>query len=430
MSPDPLRVLFVPFGSEGDVNPLIWLAEGMAARGHYVHFLITPHYRHLIEKREFAWTPIGTEEDFARFARDPRLWAPRVGPYRVIQGMKDTLADFPGPFAAAGDDFDLVVISTLGLAASSLAEARGIPRLTLHMQPACVRSAYDCPLFIEEMAWLMAAPVWVKRAFFWTVDRVLWNLARTPLNEFRKTLGLPPIRSFYDDALQGSEGVGALFPDWFAAPQPDWPKGIRQFGFPVKSTRHPLPTDLAEFLESGEPPVVWTHGSANFDIEHFQAAALRISAELGVRCLLISLDAPKAKELPATAFHASHVRFEDLFPHCRAAVHHGGIGTTAKAIAAGIPQLIIPRSHDQPDNANRVARLAIGMRIPYRGLDSGEAALALDKLLADQELPERCRFYQKKLLSSRGLDELCSWSEQLAQTGQAARSTSHPVSPS
>jgi len=405
-----MRALFVPFGSEGDVNPLIWLAEGLAARGHDVHFLITPHYGRLIEKRGFAWTPVGTEEDFERFARDPRLWAPRFGPYAVIKGMKDTLEAYPEPFAAAGD-FDLVVTSTIGLAASSLAEARGIPRLTLHMQPACVRSAYDCPLFVEEMAWLMKSPVWVKRAFFWMVDQVLWNLARPSLNAFRHKLGLPPIQNFYDDALQGSEGVGALFPDWFAAPQPDWPKHIRQFGFPINPTRAPLPPEVEEFLAAGPPPVVWTHGSANFDIQHFQQAALRVSAELGVRCLLVSLDPPKFP-LPATAFHASHVRFEDLFPKCRAAVHHGGIGTTAKAIAAGIPQLIIPRSHDQPDNAHRVARLGLGLRVRYQDLDRPALANALRQLLNDQQITQRCQTFQNQ--TPPNLPDLCDWCEKLS----------------
>jgi rhamnosyltransferase subunit B len=408
-----MRVLFVPFGSEGDVNPLIWLAEGLVERGHAVHFLITPHYRHLVERRGFAWTPIGTEEEFARFARDPRLWAPRVGPYTVIEGMKNTLSGYPEPFAATGGDFDLMVVSTLGLAASSLAEARGIPRLTLHMQPACVRSAYDCPLFIEEMAWLLKAPAWVKRAFFWMVDRVLWNLARKPLNDFRHKLGLAPIRRFYDDALQGTEGVAALFPEWFAAPQPDWPPRLRQFGFPINPASHPLPVDVEKFLAAGEPPIVWTHGSANFDIEHFQAAALRISAELGARCLLVSLDPPK-QPLPPGAYHAAHVRFEDLFPRCRTIVHHGGIGTTAKAIAAGVPQLIVPRSHDQPDNAYRVSRLGLGITLPYSALDGDRINSALAALWADGTVIPRCRDFSEKIRKAKDLQALCTWCEELA----------------
>ncbi len=103
--------------------------------------------------------------------------------------------------------------------------------------------------------------------------------------------------------------------------------------------------------------MIWTHGSANFDIDHFQRCALRASEALGLRCLLVSLDPPKVT-LPKSAFHFRHVRFEDVFPRCLAAVHHGGIGTTSKAIAAALPQLIIPKSHDQPDNAQRITASA------------------------------------------------------------------------
>ena len=78
----PLRVLFVPFGSEGDVNPLLWLAEGMAARGHLPTFMITPHYGHLVERRGLPWLPIGTEREFVRFFRDPHLWHETRGPRR------------------------------------------------------------------------------------------------------------------------------------------------------------------------------------------------------------------------------------------------------------------------------------------------------------------------------------------------------------
>jgi rhamnosyltransferase subunit B len=275
----PLRILFVPSGSEGDVNPLLWLAEGMAARGHEPAFLVTPHYGRLIQQHGFPWTPIGTEEEFVRFARDPRLW-------HAYQGMK---------------------------------------------------------MFVKT--------------------------ARKPLNAFRREMDLPPLKNFYREAFHGAEGVAALFPEWFAPPQPDWPPEVRQFGFPVVIC---LPRPLPESLKA--LPVAWTNGSANFDIQHFQSRALAVSRELNVRCLLISLDPPEGP-LPTGSFHIAHARFEDLFPRCSAVVHHGGIGTTAKCIVVGAPQLIIPRSHDQPDNASRVVKLGLGEALSYRRIDSADLSL-------------------------------------------------------
>ncbi len=228
-----LRVLFSPFGSEGDVNPLIWIAEGMAARGHDVVFIITPHYQRLIDGRGFTAVPIGTEEQFLAFARNPKAWDPRNGPRTVIRGMVDTIPEAVAAFERAGDKFDLAILSTLGVAIGSLAEARGIPRIMVHMQPICVRSVYDFPLVMSEMGFLQHTPLWFKRAFFWLVDRLVWAVAERPLNRLRTHLGLPAWRNFYQEGLHGGIGGIAMFPDWFASPQPDWPPEVRTFNFPV-----------------------------------------------------------------------------------------------------------------------------------------------------------------------------------------------------
>ncbi len=407
-----LRILFVPFGSEGDVNPLFWVAEAMAARGHRPEFLLTPHYGHLADRRGFPWTPLGTEEDFLEFARNPLLWHPRRGPEFVVKGMLKTLPGYREALEKLPGTFDLMVTSTFALGAACFAEQRGIPRLTVHMQPVCLRSLYDFPLFLPELAWACGMPLWCKRLFYKMVDLILWSTLRGPFNAFRREMGLPPQKDFYEEAVNGAKGIAALFPDWFAPPQIDWPRNLRQFGFPVAFNPQPLPEDLQEFLTAGPPPILWTHGSANFDIGHFQSRALQACEELGQRCLLISLNPPKVN-LPARAFHVSHVRFEDLFPHCAAIVHHGGIGTTAKAIASGIPQLIVPRSHDQPDNANRIVRLGLGKTLGYRDLDRPILLSTLRTLLDSPEIKSRCFEYQARMMAEDRRGELCDWAESL-----------------
>ena len=411
------RILLVPFGSEGDVNPLFRFADGLVARGHEVVFLLSPHYGPLAERRGFPWHPVGTEENFRRFIQNPDLWDAQRGPRTVMQGMLASLPSYREAFKQIGTRFDLVVTSSFALAAASLAEAARIPRLTLHLQPICLRSTFDCPVFVPELAWLSRAPRWLKKAFFALVDWMFWNKIGRPLNAFRKELGLPPFGRFYGDAINGAHGVAALFPDWFAAPQPEWPANLRQFGFPVDPPSDSLPADLEHFLASGEPPVVWTHGSANLFVEDFQACALRVSWELGLRAVLVSLKPPTVP-LPGQVFHCPHVRFEDLFPRCRAVVHHGGIGTTAKCIAAGLPQLIIPRAHDQPDNANRIVRLGLGDTLRYRQIASPEVSRRLQKLLESPSVAERCREFQKRMTSSDPIPSLCDWAEEIARSAR------------
>ncbi len=408
-----MRVLFIPFGSEGDVNPLLWLADGLAARGDDARVLLSPHYGRLAEARGLPWIPLGTEEDFLEMAADPNLWHRTRGPATVIRGLVRSLPEYRRAFETAGKDFDLVVTSSFALAGSALAEALGIPRLTLHMQPICLRSEFELPLFLPELAALRPAPRWVKRLFFAGMDFFLWSAAGRPLNRFRRELGLPPLRHFYHDAVHGAEAVAALFPDWFAPPQPDWPPQLRQFSFPIHAESAPLPPELEGFLAAGDPPVIWTHGSANLHVARFQERALAVSRELGLRCLLVSLATPPSP-LPGFAFHAGHVRFEDLFPRCRAAVHHGGIGTTAKAFAAGLPQLIVPRSHDQPDNGDRVSRLGAGRCFPYHRMASASFVKTLREVAGSPAIRSRCAEFRNRLAAVDPLPSLCDWAAETA----------------
>jgi UDP:flavonoid glycosyltransferase YjiC (YdhE family) len=404
------RILFVPFGSEGDVNPLLWLAGHLAGRGHQPVFLLTPHYGHLAAKRGFEWHPIGTEEDFHRMAGDPGLWKPGLGTWRVAQAMHASLSTYQNAFDALEGNFDLVVTSTLGLAASALAESRGIPRLMLHLQPMVVRSHGDMPVLADGGGWFRHAPDILHDVAFFLVDGILNRTMLPPLNRFRGTLGLPLLKDFYRDALLRAEGIALLAPAWFAPPQPDWPAGLRQFDFPLSAAGpDPLPPSLSAWLDEGEPPVLWTHGSANVHLAKAWTLARDVTRRIGGRALLVGKVAPEF-DLPDGVFYFPHAAFEDLLPRCRAIVHHGGIGTTSKAFAAGIPQLVIPLAHDQHDNAARIGRLKAGL--PTK---PGEAAKKLLRITGSAEIQagvERCKILARQ--SPAKAAPLAAWAEKLA----------------
>lgn len=407
------RILFSPFGSEGDVNPLLWLAELLTARGHQTEFLLTPHYGPLAEKRGFRWHPMGTEEDFQRLANDPALWKSGIGTWRVAQAMHESLPAYTQSFETSGGNFDLVVTSSFGLAAAALAEARGIPRLMLHLQPMCLRSRKDMPVPGVGGAWLCHAPGIVQDAAFFCVDAILNKTMLPPLNRFRTNLGLPRLRDFYRDALMRTEGLALLSPEWFAPPQPEWPKNLRQFDFPLSNTPpRLLPEQLSVWLDSGEPPVLWTHGSANVHLKAAQELARNVTGKIGGRALLVGKIAPDFN-LPETLFHMPHVSFEDVFPRCRAIVHHGGIGTTSKAFAAGKPQLVIPFAHDQHDNAARIERLCAGLECRPNARD---AIRKLKTLLSSDQIKmgvERCRNLAAQ--SPSRATALADWAEELSR---------------
>jgi rhamnosyltransferase subunit B len=415
----PLSIVLATFGSEGDVRPLLWLGDGLAARGHRITVILTPFYRKFVDARpHWNWLPLGTAEDFQAAMRDPRLWQPRAGSEFVLQTMLDALPTYRALLDRVGERIDLVIGTTIATGAFTWAEAHGVPRLLVHLQPVCLRSTRDCPLYMEGLEWLCRAPSFIKRLMYALIDRILGKFLLPPLNAFRAESGLPPLHNVYHDIWQRATRIAALFPAWYCNPQPDWPAHLRQFNFPLSplvGSPPPLAGELEQFLAAGAPPILWTHGSSNLDTAGFARVAVAASRTLGARCLLVALSRPVDLPPPSDDFlYLPHAPFVQLIHRCRAVVHHGGIGTLSQALAAGVPQLVVPRAHDQPDNARRLARLGVGATITYAKFTAGSAAAALRTLLNSPSVREACLRLQAEMRAADPLAALCDWVQEIA----------------
>jgi len=412
--PRGLSILLAPFGTEGDVRPLVWLAEGLAARGHRIAFHVTPHYRHLVDARAWPVIEQGKANAFAQAMADPRMWKPMTGSLRLLRLMVDSLPASAAALDACGQAFDLVIGTTAAAGALTWAESRGVPRLMIHLQPMALRSATDPPVLFEGGEWLTRASPRVLRALFRLNDDILSRPFLRGLNAHRRKVGLRPLRSS-EELLRGADAIAALFPAWFAAPQSDWPAPLRQFAFPLDRDEFhgTLPPRLRAFLDAGESPIVWAHASMNDDIARFAKAARAATHRLRARMVLVG---PGAERLaPDHDFlPLRYAPYAPLFARCRAAVHHGGIGTAARALAAGIPQLVAPRSHDQPDNALRLTRLGVADAIRHRQLDGARAAARLRALLDSTVVHRSCARWKVRLTQEDPRPAVCEYAEAVA----------------
>jgi UDP:flavonoid glycosyltransferase YjiC (YdhE family) len=202
-----------------------------------------------------------------------------------------------------------------------------------------------------------------------------------------------------------------MFPEWFAAAQPDWPSGLQLTGFPLYDHGQgaPLPSDVETFLQAGDPPVAFTAGTANASSHAFFETSARACELAGRRGLLITQD---ARQLPATlpqgVAHFSYVPFKALLPRLAAFVHHGGIGTTSQALLAGVPQLVRPMGFDQFDNASRVVRLGVAKQLLPRRYRPDTVARMLDTLTRDAALQARCRVMAQRMAGeASGVSTAC-----------------------
>src|SRR5262249_26874058 len=177
---------------------------------------------------------------------------------------------------------------------------------------------------------------------------------------FGSPRGPPPLLEEY----LAADFVLALYSPRLGEPQPDWPPQTVLTGFAQYDDfdgEHRLPEDLEKFLGDGPPPIVFTLGSDVLTAppDTFYADSVVAAKLLGRRAVLLGFPLPPGRIGESEVYCQSHASFSAVFPRAAAVVHHGGIGTTAIALKAGKPMLIVPGSFAQPDTAARLVRLGV-----------------------------------------------------------------------
>ena len=412
-----LNILLVPVGSAGDVHPFIGLGHELRRRGHDVTVFTNGYFESLVSEAGFKFVEFGTEAEFREVIGNPNIWKASPKSAQLVFGMSAEKADV---------QFDLIMQHNLPgstvIAAGSLAfgarmanEKLDIPLGTVHLSPSLFTSVHDMPRLpvMNPPAW---APKFIKR-FFWKMgDRVIGKKVLPTLNTHRRRIGLPPTNNIILDWWHSPQLILAMFPDWFGEPQPDWPAQAKCVGFPLYDERREqtISDTLNQWLISGDAPIAFTPGSANVHARNFFRAAVGTCEKLKRRGVLLTRHEQQLPDkLPASIRHVQFAPFSELLPRCAALVSHGGIGTVSQAIAAGIPQIVMPLAHDQFDNARRLETLGIGTSIPPHEFKADRVARTLKNLLGHQQVRSNCSEYAGRLRQVDALAESASLLEGL-----------------
>ena len=416
-----LNVLLVPVGSHGDVHPFLGVGEALLRRGHRVTMFTNGLFEPLARRVGLEFVEIGTADEFRQIISDPDLWHPTRGWKKVFDNICGKLMplqyDALKSRLTPGDT--VIVGASLAFGARVLRDETGVPMATVHLQPSIIRSAYAPPKLpgTPPLGW---APPWLVRAFYSFADwAVLDPVIAKPLNAFRAGKGLPPVRNVVRDWWHSPDLTIGLFPEWFAKPQADWPPQMKLTGFPLFDEKglEPMSEELTRFLESGDKPIAFTPGSAMSHGREFFDAAAEACRILGRRCLLLTRHTEHLPaKLPPGVIHVPYAPFSELLPRCCALVHHGGIGTTAQGMASGVPQLVQPMSHDQPDNAERLKNLGVGDWLSVRKFRGPAVATKLRELLESSDVAARCREVAAQFANAKPLEQTCDMIECLLQS--------------
>lgn len=415
------KIVLATLGSLGDLHPYIAVGLELKERGHQVTIATTPFYREKIEATGLDFYPVrpdlpSPEENpelavrLIRKALDARKGGEFLFKELIAPHVRDGYQDL----REATRDADLLVTQMITYAGPILAQKTGIPWISTVLAPATLFSAYDpmVPPQLPGLAKLLRLSPIFSRAFLSLARRISDNWVK-PIYQLRSELGLPRgLHPIFEGQFSPSLNL-ALFSKYLGQPQPDWPSNTLVTGFPFydKQNDTNISQELEKFLADGPPPIVFTLGSsAVFVADDFYRESIKAARQLKRRAVLLIGDErnrPK-KPLPEGIAAFDYAPYGQILPRAAAIVHQGGVGTTGQSLRAGVPMLVVPFNHDQPDNAYRIARLGVGRTIQRTSYTAANAARELDRLLSDKTYAVKAAEIGRRVRDENGASNAAS----------------------
>lgn len=392
-----MRITLIAVGTRGDVQPIVALALGLQQAGHEVNFATHANFESFITGFGLPFNPLAGNpqelihtdvvQGWLEGGRNPIEFARhflKIAESLVHDVTRDTLAACEGTEA--------IIFTALGAAAFDVGEAMGVPVLGAGLQPITPTRAYPPMLTPVDINFGSIANLLGHHAML----NLFYRPVASHISAWRRELGLKPhglrgpFKRLYKERMPILYGYSPSVlpqpPDW-----PDWHR-VTGYWFLDEQQQWQPPADLLDFLAEGPPPVYVGFGSMS-PRDPAMAAEMVVEALQMVeqRGILLSGWAGLNKaDLPNTIFRLDSVPHDWLFPQMAAVVHHGGAGTTAAGLRAGIPTVTTPFFSDQPFWGMRVRELGVGPApVPQKSMTAKRLAAAIRRAVTDEGMHAR-----------------------------------------
>jgi rhamnosyltransferase subunit B len=411
-----VNVVISSAGSVGDVLPHIAVGWELKRRGHTVTLVANASFERWAKEAGIAFVAAGTVDDHQKFLGDADFWEPGrkdIEQARAEHYYPHVSQFYRGVIESAADKRTVVISGEAG--GMIAAEKLGVPLTNIACAPAIstfTQSQHD-PSHPERVLpswarWFAGQPR--RLAMLTRLNDLRRGRSRTnghpvhlppthPLAQLRAEAGLSPIDQF---APRPSLTL-CMWPEWFAAPQRDWPEGAMVTGFPFYPRPKTPPSQNGMAIDESAPIVVTTGSVAGSQFAFYEMAVEACGA-VGRPVVLVS---PHRNHIPASlpshVTWVAHAPFDELFGRAALVLHHGGIGTASYGLATGIPQIIMPMRGDQFDNGNRLERLGVGRMLSARRTSAEKLQATVRFMLASKAVAERCRHWRSRVDVDAGL---------------------------
>jgi UDP:flavonoid glycosyltransferase YjiC (YdhE family) len=407
-----MNVFMIGLGSMGDTLPFVTIGQEMARRGHQVTFLGNEHFRDFVQKRGLGFETVITKESYQAFV-DAQMAQSRISSIRqmgfmLIDTFERTLQILEERFVPGQT---VACAQAYAMGARVAQEKFGLPLATAHLQPQWFRSLYSMPPIDY---W----PMFLKRGVQSLLDYFIDKRVGKAVMDLRATFGKPRLKGVMRQWWVSPTCHFGLFPDWYAPPQPDWPKNVMLPGFPLPNETFETfdMSAVNDFLDAGDPPLVFTQSSLSKEAHEYFATSIEIAKRTKSRAIFLT---PHPELLPSSIpsdmKYFPYVPLEHLLNRAKAHLHHGGIGTIAHTLKAGIPQVTVPMVYDQPDNSLRLEPLKVSINLKPKQYRAHRIAPKLADLVAAADVQARCKDYAQRIKRSDPLGTMALALEQLAE---------------
>ena len=363
-----MNIHMVTVGSRGDIDPLIALGIGLAANGHSVTMVANSEGRQRAEKAglrfadlEFSVAALLSSAQGSAMIESGSSHKSRT----ILLDAAAVLHPIVGPKliqSCAGSDV-ILSTETVHLLSRSIAEKKSIPHIALGFAPYGRTDAYSS--FYADTPELRSLPNLQTHE---VIERYHHRRLLPAVNTMRiELLGLPALDE--DRAYEERENCPAIlgYSPSICPPPPDWPAHRTVAGYWMLPGITEVSPELKTFIESGPPPLYVGFGSMRYDPARLAPVLLETAARTGVRMVYATGWAADSSsnriKWPAGIFVAPEVPHQWLLPKVIGALYHGGAGTTAAAISAGVPSLIAWMIVDQIFWAGRIENLGAGLNL-------------------------------------------------------------------
>lgn len=407
-----MKITILATGSRGDVQPFVAVGFGLQQAGHEVTFVTNAHFETWVCRYGLNFRPVHWNAQTALQSEQGQRMVQSGG---ILEAIRYFLHEVPQHLAhlqleswAACQDAEILFYSLLSSWGYDIAEKLKIPGMPGLLHPLIPTRAFPTQLLPVNLG----GPLNLMTHYL--TEQAFWQVVRRPTNTFRRqVLGLAPLK--FPETLftvlrrQRCPLLCSLSPIVIGRP-PDWPDWVQMKGYwflPAPPGWQP-PADLVNFIQNGSAPVYVGFGSmtnpAAAVMGRLVVKALKLSGQRGV---LVrgwgSLDMEDASD---DIFFLNEVPHDWLFPQMVAIVHHGGAGTTAAALRAGVPGVIVPHMQDQPYWGQRVYDMGVGPRpIPYGKLTVENLAQSITTAVHSQAIRERAKQVGQKIRGEDGVGQ-------------------------